>query len=213
MTESREKMIRNQVRTSAVVNPKVLESMNRIPRERFVDPSVSPISYSELSLLIGCNQLMLPARTHGLIMQHIEPDPADHILIVGTGTGYLSACLSPLVKKIYAIDKYSDLTGHAKKNLEELSCKNVTTETRNFFSTPINNIFNKVIFTASFPWVDLSVGNILAANGLCFMAVGEDHMMKCMILNKLDKTLSSQEIFDDYIPQIENMPDTDRFVL
>ena len=100
-------MIKHQVRTSAVVNPKVLDAMSRVPRENFVDPSVRSIAYSDTMLPIGCAELMLPSRTHGLVMQHIEPDPKDHVLIIGGGTGYLSGCLSTLVKKIYAIEKHS----------------------------------------------------------------------------------------------------------
>jgi protein-L-isoaspartate(D-aspartate) O-methyltransferase len=210
----REQMIKHQVRTSAVVNPKVLDAMSRVPRENFVDPSVRSIAYSDTMLPIGCAELMLPSRTHGLVMQHIEPDPKDHVLIIGGGTGYLSGCLSTLVKKIYAIEKHADLVGLARQNLEDLACKNVTTETKNFFDAPINTTFNKIIFTASFPSFDTSiVNNMLTPDGCCFVAVGNGAMMRCLILTKQGSRLIEKEVFDDYIPQIQNIPKKDQFIL
>lgn len=210
----REQMIKHQVRTSAVINPKVLDAMSHVPRENFVDPSVRSIAYSDTMLPIGCSELMLPSRTHGLVMQHIDPDSKDHVLIVGSGTGYLSACLSTLVKKIYAIEKHSNLVGLARRNLEELDCKNVTTEIKNFFDAPINSSFNKIIFTASFPSFDASIiSTMLAPDGCCFVATGNGHMMRCLILTKQGSRLIEKEIFDDYIPQIQNIPKKDQFIL
>ena len=207
MSDARTQMVKQQVRTSSVVNNKVLNIMNTIPRDLFVPKTSKHLAYADKIVKLEENQVMLSPRAHGLILQHIEPLENDNVLLVGVGSGYLACCLSGLVKKITAIDIYSGLIGIAKKNAESLGMKNIEFNTHNYFDFKTTKLFSKIIFTASISKFRTSFIQFLEVNGRCFISHGTSLLKTCSIVTKLSKEeFMIEDIFEDDIPPIEGDP-------
>jgi protein-L-isoaspartate(D-aspartate) O-methyltransferase len=204
MSDARTQMVKQQVRTSSVVNNNVLNIMNTIPRDLFVPDTSKHLAYADKIINLEENQVMLSPRAHGLILQHIEPLKNDNVLLVGVGSGYLACCLSGLVKKITAIDKYSGLVGTAKKNAESLGITNIEFNTYNYFDFQTTKLFSKIIFTASVSNFRTSFMQFLEVNGKCFISHGASLLKTCSIVTKQSKDeFIIEDIFEDDIPLIE----------
>ena len=90
---ARRQMIEQQVRAWDVLDLRVLEAMERVPREAFVPAAFRDLAFADMSLPIGEGQSMLAPNVEGRILQSLAVTPADRVLEVGTGSGYFAACL------------------------------------------------------------------------------------------------------------------------
>ena len=91
---TRRQMVSQQVRTWDVLDPRTLEAMAAVPRERFVPEQFRDAAYADAPIPLGHGQHMLPPKTDGRILQALAINAGDTILDVGTGSGYLAACLA-----------------------------------------------------------------------------------------------------------------------
>ncbi len=126
LDEARSNMIEQQVRTWEVLDQRVLDALGGVPREAFVQPSFRGIAYSDFALPIGHGQHMLAPVVDGRLLQALEIEPTDSVLEVGTGSGYLAACLSRLAARVETIEIVPELASAARARLSELGAANVT---------------------------------------------------------------------------------------
>ena len=114
----RARMIEQQVRPSNVLDERVLQSMMGVAREKFVPERFSALAYSETRIPLECHQEMIPPSLVGRFLQALDIKPRHRILEIGTGSGYISACLSLLGKKVTSIEYHEPLYNNACANLE-----------------------------------------------------------------------------------------------
>ena len=95
---ARQQMVDQQIRTWEVLDPRVLDAIAAVPREAFLPAALRELAFADAPLPIGCGQLMLAPKVQGRILQALEVSPSDVALEVGTGGGYLSACLGLLAR-------------------------------------------------------------------------------------------------------------------
>ena len=103
-------MVDQQIRTWEVLDPRVLEALAAVPREAFVPADYRELAFADAPLPIGFGQSMLAPKIQGRILQALGVNPSDSALEVGTGTGYLSACLSLLGASTHSIDIHAEFT-------------------------------------------------------------------------------------------------------
>ena len=101
---ARQQMVDQQVRTWEVLDPAVLAALAAIPREAFVPAAYESLAFADASIPIGFGQTMLAPKLQGRILQAIGIDPADAALEIGTGTGYLCACMEQLAGNVRSIN-------------------------------------------------------------------------------------------------------------
>src|SRR5271169_4505794 len=131
---ARQQMVDQQVRTWEVLDPRVLEALYAVPREAFVPADYRELAFADAPLPIGFGQSMLAPKIQGRILQSLGVNPSDSALEVGSGTGYLSACLSLLGALTHSIDIHAELTAVATANLRAVPQASVRFETRDAFS-------------------------------------------------------------------------------
>jgi len=90
---AREQMIGQQVNTWEVFDDRVLTVMREVRREQFVPPAWQGVAFADSTIPLPHGQTMLPPNFHGRILQALQLTPTDLALEVGTGSGYLSACM------------------------------------------------------------------------------------------------------------------------
>jgi protein-L-isoaspartate(D-aspartate) O-methyltransferase len=93
---ARQQMVDQQIRTWEVLDPRVLAALAAVPREAFVPGRYRELAFADAPIPIGFGQSMLAPKLQGRILQALGVNAADSVLEVGTGTGYLSACMSLL---------------------------------------------------------------------------------------------------------------------
>src|ERR1700759_4367174 len=114
---ARQQMVDQQIRTWEVLDPRVLDVFSQVPREAFVPAQYRELAFADTPIPIGLGQHMLAPKLQGRILQALSVAPNDSVLEVGTGTGYLSACLSLLGGATRSIDIHPQFTAAAPANV------------------------------------------------------------------------------------------------
>ena len=104
--------VKENYRTQNILDENVLHALSRIDRRDFVPDGFENFSYSDIEIPLSNEQFMLRPSVEGMIIQSLSITESDNILVVGSGTGYLTSCISLLCNKVDAIDtvSYTHLT-------------------------------------------------------------------------------------------------------
>src|SRR5437868_1616793 len=122
---TRERLVQ-RLRDQGIVNPQVLDQIRNVPRHLFVDEALATRAYEDTALPIGFGQtISQPYVVARMTEALLEAGPVGKVLEIGTGCGYQTAILSPLVREIYTIERISSLLGKARRTLRELRIRNV----------------------------------------------------------------------------------------
>ena len=122
---ARTNMIKQQLRTGDVLNESILDLYAAIPRHEFVPELYTQFAYSDMQIPYGNGQRMLTPLEEGKILQGLALNGTETVLEIGTGTGFFTALLSKLCKKVISIDYYSEFTASANRHLQAHLCSNV----------------------------------------------------------------------------------------
>jgi protein-L-isoaspartate(D-aspartate) O-methyltransferase len=123
--EQRENMVRTQLADRGIRDVRVLEAMRTVPRHEFVAESLQRGAYEDHPLPIGAEQTISQPYIVALMLQHLALEPADRILEVGTGSGYVAALLSTLCAEVYSVERHAELALSAEETLARLGYSNV----------------------------------------------------------------------------------------
>lgn len=118
-------MVKQQLRTGDVLDESILNLYDLIPRHEFVPETYSHFAYSDLQIPLDHDQKMLTPLEEGKILQALQLQGTETVVEIGTGSGFFTALLSRLCKKVISIDYYSDFTQRAEKALKKHECNNV----------------------------------------------------------------------------------------
>jgi protein-L-isoaspartate(D-aspartate) O-methyltransferase len=125
---AREQMITQQLRAWHVLSGRILESFSEIPRERFTPPAYAGLAFADTSIPIGHDQIMWQPKVQGRLLQALQPAAHEAILDIGTGTGFLAACMARLGAQVHTIDIHADFVEAASRRLSDLGIDNVSLE-------------------------------------------------------------------------------------
>ncbi|WP_101926350.1 MULTISPECIES: protein-L-isoaspartate O-methyltransferase family protein [Luteimonas] len=123
--KAREAMVEQQVRPWDVLDIRVLDTIARIPREAFVAETRRALAYTDIELPIGHGESMLKPVVEGRALQALELTPGDEVLQIGTGSGYLAACLASLARDVVTLERHADLADAARDRLQAQAIGNV----------------------------------------------------------------------------------------
>lgn len=128
MDQARFNMIEQQIRPWEVLDPTVLSIMRAIPRENFVSPDYQRLAYADIEIPLDHGEAMLHPRIEGRLLQELAISPEDKCLEVGTGSGYLTACMAHLSTHVHSIDIHDDFIEMAQQRLTSNAISNITLE-------------------------------------------------------------------------------------
>ena len=106
-------------------DPRIIAAMSEVPRHYFLDSALAEQAYGNHSLPIGAGQTMTQPYVVAYLLNQLKLKGHEKILEIGMGSGYLTALLSRLADRVFAIEKYRSLAIMARKRLEEQGCNNV----------------------------------------------------------------------------------------
>ncbi len=122
---ARRQMVEQQLQARDIHDPRVLQAFTEIPRHRFVPPYLQSNAYEDRPLPIGQDQTISQPYIVAKMLSWLELAGEEHILEIGTGSGYQTALLAHLVKHVVSLERMADLASGANKTLQDLGIENV----------------------------------------------------------------------------------------
>jgi len=181
----RAQMISQQVRSWYVLDQQVLRVMSSVPRELFLPDNLRNLAFADTSIPLGNGQQTLAPKVEGRVLQALELDPADSVLMVGVGSGYLAACIAKMAKQIRCIEPLPEVAAEASKNLLAAVINNVSIEVGNAAELNISNTYNAVVIGGSLPVYDERFERMLKPGGRLVMITGVSPVMQVVKVTRL----------------------------
>jgi protein-L-isoaspartate(D-aspartate) O-methyltransferase len=208
--KARFNMVEQQVRPWDVLNPRVLEVISEIPRENFAPDEYKNLAYVDTSIPLGsyedqpCN--MAHPIIDGRILQELDIRDEDLVLEIGTGSGYLTACLAKLGRHVDSVDINEDMTAMAEKNLQALGINNVNLSTGDASKTwEQKRNYDVIAITAAMKTIPTSYKKLLKIGGRMFVVTGDAPAMTAYRVRRTDENKwTTEELFETSIePMIQ----------
>lgn len=121
---ARKNMINNQVKTWGISDERVLDTLSRVHRENFVAPEHRNHAFSDLPLPIGHGEHMMKPVIEGRMLQALDLLPTDRVLEIGTGSGFITACMATLAGDVTSVELHEDLAQTARQRLRDAAIAN-----------------------------------------------------------------------------------------
>jgi protein-L-isoaspartate(D-aspartate) O-methyltransferase len=176
--------------------------MAEVPREEFVPDSYRSQAYDDGPLPIGLDQTISQPYIVALMTEELRVNPDCEVLEIGTGSGYQTAVLSKLVKKVYTVERFNELTMSAQAVLDRLGISNVEFYVGDgscgwpMSRLPSSGCFDRIMITAALPEIPEPVAKQLADGGLIIAPVGGGGAQELVVCEKKANRFMERAICD-----------------
>ncbi|MCK4998803.1 MAG: protein-L-isoaspartate(D-aspartate) O-methyltransferase [Anaerohalosphaera sp.] len=168
-------MVRLQLMARDITDPEVLRVMGYLPRENFISRQYAPQAYADNPLPIGLGQTISQPYIVALMTQHLKIEPDHTILELGTGSGYQTAILAKIAKKVYTIERHHQLSESAQATLENLKITNIEYYIGDGSKGYPETIkFDRIIITAAVPEIPTPLIDQLKPDGILIAPIGTE---------------------------------------
>jgi protein-L-isoaspartate(D-aspartate) O-methyltransferase len=209
---ARRNMVRQQIRCWDVFSPRILAVLENVPREHFVPAQYANLAFADTMLPLdttaaGDEQKMLKPNLEGRILQELDIRETDKALVVGTSSGYLTACLARLAKHVTSVDTCADRIEKARQRLDDLGIANIDLHVQDVFEQPVTARYDVIAVTGSLPVYESGIEAWLNPGGRAFVVVGSAPAMEaCLIGRSGADEISYRSLFETVIPALANAP-------
>ena len=211
---AREQMIQQQLRAWHVLDQSVLDTFARVPRERFVPPAFAEVAFADTAIPLGGGDHMLAPKVAGRIVQAVAPQPTDRVLEIGTGSGFVSACLAAHACSLRSLEIRADLAAQAAQNLRAAGVRNAAVEHRDAYAPEAlgNGAYEVIVLTGSLPSRDARFEERLAPGGRMFVVLGSGPVMEASLVTRAaDGSLSCAGLFETALKPLVGAPQPSGF--
>lgn len=201
LEQARFNMIEQQIRPWDVLNQTVLDTFSFIPRELFVPKQHRALAFADVEIPIGHGEHMMFPRVEGRMLQALAITPQDTCLEIGTGSGFITACLAHLSKHVDSIDLYDDFTRQTAERLLPLRLRNHTLHTGDALrGLPSQQRYDVIAVTASVPKAMPQFEQHLAVGGRLFIVIGHGATMQATLIKReAEAEFSRTVLFETYL--------------
>ena len=197
-----------QVRAWSVLDEQVLDAMQRLRRELFVPEAWRGATYGDLPIALGDGQHMLRPSVAGRLLQAIALKRGDRVLEIGTGSGYVTACLAMLATHVLSLEIRPALAQRARANLAAAAIGNAEVEEADAFAWDAGSPrFDAIVITGSLPVADPRFEAWLKPGGRLYVVIGAAPVMEAT-LTRLDAsgTASRFGLFETVVDPLDHAP-------
>ncbi|SEW19417.1 protein-L-isoaspartate O-methyltransferase [Luteibacter sp. 329MFSha] len=213
--QARQNMVENQVRPAEVLDFDVLDTLKAVRREDFVAPEHRNVAFADLTLPIGHGEVMMKPVIEGRTLQAVALNKTDEVLEIGTGSGYLTACLAHLAGKVTSIDMHADFVEAARQRLAAAGVTNVTLAT----AEAVNGydpkaVFDAIVVTGAVHAVPEKFVRWLKPGGRMFVVRGDSPAQTAVLLtHEGDGRYREESLLETDLPYLAHAAPVKRFVL
>jgi protein-L-isoaspartate(D-aspartate) O-methyltransferase len=213
--QARFNMIEQQVRPWDVLNSQVLETMAAVPRELFAPPKYRNLAFCDVEVPIGHGEAMLRPAVEGRLLQALRLEPTDIALEIGTGSGFLTACLARMAASVVSVEFYQDLSETARQKLITQGIGNVTLRVGDASKQwSGDGRFDAIAMTGSLPEVPENYRRQLQINGRLFVITGAAPVMEATLITRVaDDQWAEESLFETDLRCLVNAEQETEFAL
>ena len=213
--EARHNMIVQQIQPWNVRDDKVLDLIQRLPREDFVPAEYKEHAFTDVNIPLGNGQEMMSPKLEAYILQALQVQEQDNALEVGTGTGYFTALLASQARHVVSVDIDADVQKRAEEKLSAHQITNVTYEVGDAASGwDAHKPYDVIAITGSLPILPETFQRNLNVGGRLIAIVGDAPAMEVILITRVkENEWSHQVLLETDIPALINAAEPERFVL
>jgi protein-L-isoaspartate(D-aspartate) O-methyltransferase len=209
---ARRQMVEQQIRTWDVFDANVLNAFGGVAREEFVPADCANVAYADAEIPLPHQQCMFRPSLAGRVLQALQIKADDEVLEIGTGTGYLTACLAQLATNVTSIDIFDDFVTQARRNLADTGIENVSVHCMDAMSELPAGQFDVIVITASVRKVDDRIIAALKPQGRLFVFVGKTPAKSATLMQRgADDSIQSGVLFETDVPELLNLEKVETF--
>jgi protein-L-isoaspartate(D-aspartate) O-methyltransferase len=211
--QARYAMVEQQVRPWDVLDPRVLDTLMRVQREDFVPPRHRKLAFADLALPLEHGEAMLKPVLEGRLLQALNIEPADEVLEIGTGSGFVTACLAQLAREVVSIDRHADFVDRTRQRLAADGVTNVRLETADVFAWQPGRQFDAIAVTGAVANDPEYFGAWLKPGGRLFVVHGLSPVQEALRITRRGDAFHRESIFETDIPYLHGAAPAPSFVL
>jgi protein-L-isoaspartate(D-aspartate) O-methyltransferase len=181
---ARQQMINQQVRAWTVLDSAVLDVLSAVPREDFVPQPYESLAFADTEIPLGHGEFMMTPTVEGRVLQALDLDSNEHVLEIGTGSGFLTACLAGLSGTVTSVDIHDDFVRNAARKLANAGVDNVELHSMDATRELPNGDFDAIAVTGSIETFDPRFVDALRPGGRLFVVVGSPPVMEARLVRR-----------------------------
>jgi protein-L-isoaspartate(D-aspartate) O-methyltransferase len=203
--DAREQMIEQQVRAWDVLDERVLDVMRRVPRELFVPQPQRFLAYADSEVPLARGQHMLRPSVVGRLLQALLPRDGEQVLEIGAGSGFITACLRAMARRVRSLELFPDLADEARRNLALLGMRDIEVVDADALVSDSGVRYDAIAVTASLPVYDERFERMLKVGGRMFVVVGEAPVMEARLVRRTaEDAVATESLFETVIDPLVN---------
>ncbi|MGH8231403.1 MAG: protein-L-isoaspartate O-methyltransferase family protein [Steroidobacteraceae bacterium] len=208
MDAAREQMVEQQVRAMDVLDQRVLDSLRALPRERFVPPAWRELAFADCEIALPCGKRMLRPMLIGRMLQTLALEGGEQVLEIGTGSGYLSACLGRLGGRVRSLELHPEIASLARANLTAVApTLPVEIIDADAMQLADEARYDVIVLTASLPIYQPQFERALRPDGRMLVVVGTGPLQQLTLVRRVGAgSCISQPLFETCIEALEHAP-------
>jgi protein-L-isoaspartate(D-aspartate) O-methyltransferase len=194
-----------RLRRAGVSDQRVVSAIESVPRETFVPAESRAEAYAERALPIDCGQTISAPVIVGIMTAALDVGDRDRVLEIGTGTGYQTAILAKLARRVYTMDRFRTLVVDAESRFKSLRLSNITTLVGDGMNGwPEQAPFDRIIVTAAGETVPEALKKQVRVGGVIVIPVGpQEGVQKLVRLERTDDGFDEKVLADvRFVPLI-----------
>ncbi len=205
--QQRQRMVQGQLYARGIRDRAVLKAFGRVPRHCFVPEKVRPQAYADHPLPIGTGQTISQPYVVAYMLQALQLTTTDIILEIGAGSGYQTALLAELVKKVYTIEFFPELATTARQVLNDLNYTNIELQTADgTLGWSEMGPFNAIIGSAAAAEIPPALVEQLGVDGRLILPVGVDHQHLILVVRTSAGVQRKSLLPVRFVPMQEGTP-------
>jgi protein-L-isoaspartate(D-aspartate) O-methyltransferase len=202
---ARQQMVDQQVRAWDVLDADILEALKTVPREQFVPAGYEMLAFADTQIPIGHGESMMTPTLEGRLLQTLDLNSTDSVLEIGTGSGFVTACLAHLAGDITSIDIHEDFLKTAAANLEGAGTKDVDLLVMDATKELPDAQYDAIAVTGSIQTFDPRFVMSLIPGGRLFVVVGDAPAMDALLVTRTgDNEWKSECLFETSLKPLVN---------
>lgn len=215
LESARHNMIEQQIRPWEVLDQRVLDLFEQVPRELFVPVEYREMAFTDMNIPLTHGQVMMSPKVEARMLQALQIQTNESVLEIGTGSGYVTALLSRLARHVYSVDIEPDFVDAAREKLAQVSFVNVSLQQADAANGwDQQSPYDVIVVTGSLPVLPDSLQNSLNLGGRLFAIVGDSPVMEAMLITRLGlDEFQTETLFETDLPPLRHALQPNRFVL
>ena len=202
---ARQQMVEQQARAWDVLDEDVLDVLKSVPREDYVPAGRKALAFADTEIPIGHGQAMMTPTIEGRVLQALAITGSDRVLEIGTGSGFLTACLAQLAAGVTSIDIFDDFIEAAARRFEDAAIDNIELANMDATRELPDGRFDAIAVTGSVERFEPRFVEALNPGGRLFVVVGEAPIMEAKLVRRTgDKDWESETLFETRLTALIN---------